>query len=116
MGKERRQYPRIAINAFIQFYEDIPYTGEPVYRRGIVKNYSERGLSISTERPLPEGSIVVVEIPIESESGDIRIVEVRGIIRRVQPSPGRQTLGVELFEFKESGSRNFNEWMEKLLK
>lgn len=115
MAKERRQYPRIALNAFIRFYKEMPYTMEQDYLQGIVKNYSEGGLLISTEHPLPEGTLVIVEIPVESKPGELRIVQVRGVVRRVQPSTRRQIMGVEFFEFKESGSRDFNEWMAKLL-
>ncbi len=115
MGKEKRRFPRIVMNAFIRFYEELPYSMEQDYYQGMVKNYSEGGLLITTEHPLAEGCVTVVEIPVETAVGEVRVVQIRGIVRRVRPSPDRKIMGVEFFEFKESGLRDFHEWMERLL-
>ncbi len=108
MGTEQRQYPRIPIHAFIQFYEESDFQRTP--RRGVIKNFSEGGLCVSTDRPLFPGSIVTVEIPIETAQGEIRIVQVRGIVRWLKET-GRAIMGIEFFALSSDEQADFEQWM-----
>jgi Tfp pilus assembly protein PilZ len=111
MGAEQRKYPRLALNAFIRFYQEPSNRTLPKYRQGIVKNYSHGGMFISTNHLFPKGSILILEIPIESETEKLTIVEVRGVVRWL----GTRGIGIEFFEFKESHAQNFAAWVENLI-
>ncbi len=115
MGKELRIYPRIAINAFVRFYEESVDSATQEYLQGVVKNYSDGGMLISTNHPLPKGSVATLEIPIESGPQDLKIVQVLGTVRWVQDLSGRQGMGIEFFEFKESEHKDFSDWLLKLI-
>lgn len=114
MSDEKRKSHHIPVNAFVRFY---PESDEPMFRtyyKGIVKNYSEGGLCILTEHPLPKGCPITVELPIESEHQGLAIVEVRGRVRWVRQMDGRRGMGVEFFAFAGSSDQNFAEWMKNL--
>ncbi|MBD3306959.1 hypothetical protein GF339_11085 [candidate division KSB3 bacterium] len=116
---DKRRHYRIALNSFVRFYEGPLETSAPHYRQGVIKDYSDGGLRISTTQTLPKGSVVTVEIPIEtSDTGELKIVQVQGILRWIQDvpdRPDRQMLGIEFFEFMDSEHQTFNAWMEHLL-
>jgi hypothetical protein len=114
MSDEKRKHHHIPVNAFVRFY---PETDEPMFRtyyKGIVKNYSQGGLCIVTEHPLPKGCPVIVELPIESENQGLAIVEVRGTIRWVRQLEGRRGMGVEFHAFADSNNQDFEDWMKNL--
>jgi len=115
MSINRRRGARIVINALIRFYEESLEDAPLQYRQGVVKNYSEGGLLIFTESPLPKGSVVAVEIPVETESNYMAIVQVRGIVRWLHRLTERWEMGIEFFEFQESGCKDFSEWMTHLV-
>lgn len=112
--EERRKYGRTATQAFIRFYEESGNIEHPEYRRGVVKDYSAGGLRIVTEKPLSKGSVVVIEIPLETETQELKIIQIHGVVRWVQEWAGRHAMGIELFEFKESGDEDFIKWMSRL--
>lgn len=115
MGENKRKYPRIAINTFIRFYEESFGGDEQRHLQGVAKNYSDGGIFISTKHLLPKGCVVTVEIPVESESQNLKIIQVRGVVRWVGHSPGFQGIGIEFLEFKEAGFKDFLEWMATLV-
>ncbi len=115
MDENKRLFPRIAINAFVRFYEESVDTATQQYWQGVVKNYSNGGMLISTNHLFPKGTVVTLEIPIESEPQNLAIVQVRGVVRWIQQSSGHREMGVEFFEFKESGYKDFGEWMAHLI-
>ncbi len=78
------------------------------------KDYSAGGLRIVTEKPLSKGSVVVIEIPLETEAQELKIIQIHGVVSWTQDCSGRQTMGIELFEFKESGDEDFVKWMSRL--
>ena len=113
--EERRKYERTTTQAFIRFYEETGTGVRPEYRRGFVKDYSAGGLRIITEKPLSKGSVIVIEIPLETETQELKIIQVHGIVRWEQPYSGRRhAMGIELFEFKESADKDFVRWMSRL--
>lgn len=103
------------MNTFIRFYEESVDIAAQEYLQGVVKNYSDGGMLISTNHPLPKGSVITLEIPVESEPQNMSIIQVRGVIRWVRDMDDRQGMGVEFFEFMESGYKDFNEWLAKLI-
>jgi hypothetical protein len=115
MKAEKRKSYHIVVNAFVRFYQEPFDSTTQQYKQGVVKNYSDGGMCILTEHPLPKGSVVAVELPIESETGDLVIVQVRGVVRWVRRLQERRGMGVEFFEFTKSENENFNEWMANLL-
>lgn len=113
--EERRKYQRLTTQAFIRFYEEEGRDAGSEYRRGYVKNYSAGGLRIITQKPLSKGSVLVIEIPLETETQELKIVQIHGVVRWVEPCSGRRhAMGVELFEFKESADKDFVRWMSRL--
>lgn len=114
MSDEKRKHHHIPVNAFVRFY---PESGDPMFRtyyKGMVKNYSQGGLCILTEHPLPKGCPVIVELPIESKNQGLAIVEVRGTIRWVRQFDGRRGMGVEFHAFAGSNNQDFEAWMKNL--
>jgi c-di-GMP-binding flagellar brake protein YcgR len=95
-------------------YEESGKIEHPEYRRGVVKDYSAGGLRIVTEKPLSKCSVVLIEIPLETEAQELKIIQIHGVVRWTQECSGRQTMGIELFEFKESGDEDFVKWMSRL--
>ncbi len=114
MVEEKRKHHHISINAFIRFY---PEPADPMFKKyykGVVKNYSEGGLCILTDHPLPKGCPVTVELPIESDQQGLAIVELRGRICWVRQFDGRRGMGVELHAFAGTSNQNFTDWMKNL--
>ncbi len=115
MGEDIRQYPRIAINTFIRFYEKSVDRSEQQYLQGMAKNYSDGGIFISTKHLLPKGSVITLEIPIECGPQNLTIIQIHGVVRWVGHSPGGYGMGIEFFEFKDSESKDFAAWMANLV-
>jgi len=115
MDKEKRKYHHIAVNAFVRFYQEPFDRTTQQYRQGVVKNYTNGGMRILTDHPFPKGSVVTVELPIESETNSLAIIQVRGVVRWVRRLEGRPGMGIEFFEFKGSENKDFNEWMANLI-
>ena len=114
MAEEKRKHHHIPVNAFVRFY---PEPADPMFPRlykGVVKNYSEGGLCILTEHPLPKGCPVTVELPIKSDHQGVAIVELRGKVRWVRQIDGRRGMGVELYAFADTSNQNFTDWMKHL--
>lgn len=114
MEEDRRRHPRIAVNAFVRFYEQSVEKTMRRYRQGVVKNYSDGGLFVSTDNPLPQGTPITVEIPIESETAQIKILQIRGVVRWVYHLSGRWGMGIEFFGFTDSEHGDFTDWMSNL--
>jgi Tfp pilus assembly protein PilZ len=114
MGREQRRHQRIVVNAFVRFYEDPNDEAAQEFLQGVVKNYSNGGMFISTEHLLPKGTLVTVELPLETEDEKLAIVLVRGVVRWIQYLPEVQGIGIEFFELKEAEKQDFNEWMSNL--
>ncbi|GAK49116.1 hypothetical protein U14_00334 [Candidatus Moduliflexus flocculans] len=112
MGEEKRRYPRVPVNAFVRFYEEIRVSRK--YLHGIIKNYSRGGMFIGTKHLLAKGTIVTVEIPLETEDEQLAIVQVRGFVRRVQDMPGSEGIGLEFFELRDGEHEIFQKWMNSL--
>jgi hypothetical protein len=113
--EDRRKYNRTPTQAFIRFYEEGGRDAKPEYRRGYVKDYSAGGLRIITTKPLAKGSVLVIEIPLETERQELKIIQVHGVVRWLESCAGRRhAMGVELFEFKESADKDFVRWMSRL--
>ncbi len=115
MDEERRKDHHIAVNAFVRFYQEPFDQTTQQYHQGVIKNYSKGGMCILTAHPFPKGSVVTVELPIESETKDLAIIQVRGVVRWVRQLQGRREMGIEFFEFKDSADQDFDEWMANLL-
>ena len=115
MKQDQRKYRRTTIYAFIRFYEGTIHIPAHDYRQGVIRNYSAGGLGIATARPLPKGTVVTVEIPIEKETREMKIIQVSGVVRWVHGIPGRQTMGIEFFKLKDSEYQDFEEWMTHLI-
>ncbi len=115
MEEERRKQHHIAVNAFVQFYQEPFDKTTQQYGQGVVKNYTNEGMCILTDHPLPKGSVLTVELPIESETKNLAIIQVRGVVRWVRRLEGRRGMGIEFLGSKGSGNKNFNDWMANLL-
>ena len=115
MDEEKRKHHHIPVNAFVRFYQEPFDEMAQDYHQGVIKDYSKGGMCISTAHPFPKGCVVTVELPIESETKELAIIEVRGIVRWVRQLQGRRGMGIEFFEFKDSADKDFNEWMANLL-
>jgi hypothetical protein len=116
MALEKRKHHRIAVNAFIRFHRESLSQLTPRYYQGIIKNYSRSGAFIATKRLLPKGSLLTLEIPIENETmGHLNIIQVRGVIRRVQDTPGKEGIGIAFFELRDAEHDDFNEWMKNYI-
>ncbi len=115
MAGEKRNYHRIVVNAFVRFYAESSGQIRSRYRQGVIRNYSRGGLFISTRHLLPKGSLVTMEIPVENELGQMALVQIRGVIRRLGDLPGQESLGIEFFELKDSENKSLQEWMANLL-
>lgn len=115
MAEEKREYHRIVVNAFVRFYAESSGQLRSRHRQGVIKNYSRGGLFISTRHLLPKGSLVTMEIPVENEAGQMTVVQIRGLIRRLEDLPDQEGLGVEFFELKDSENGSLQEWMANLI-
>ena len=115
MDEEKRKHHHIAVNAFVRFYQEPFDRITPQYHRGMVKNYSKGGMCILTNHPFPKGCVVTVELPIESETEDLAIIEVRGTVQWVRQMQGRRGMGIQFFEFKGSSDKDFDDWMANLI-
>ncbi len=115
MAEDKRKYQRIVINAFVRFYQESRSHSAPYYLQGVIKNYSRGGAFIATKHLLPKGCLIALEIPVEeTETKHIAIVQIRGMVRRVQTDPDNEGLGIEFFELKDSEHEDFQEWMDRL--
>ncbi len=112
MGEEKRKYPRVPVNAFVRFYEEIRVSRK--YLHGIIKNYSRGGMFIGTKHLVPKGTILTVEIPLETEDEQLAIVQVRGFVRRIVDVAGAEGLGIEFFELRDGEHTAFQKWMNGL--
>lgn len=112
MGDEKRRFPRIPVNAFVRFYEEVRLSRK--YLHGIIKNYSRGGMFIATKHLLSRGTIVTIEIPLETETQELAIVQVRGFVRRVRDEHGEEGIGVEFFELRDGEHEAFEKWMMNL--
>ena len=115
MLKERRKYHHIPVNALVRFYSESVDPMFRTYHKGIVKNYSQGGLGILTDHPLPKDCPVIVELPIESDSQGLAIIEVRGTVRWVRQFDEYRGMGIEFFAFAGSSDQDFTDWMKNLL-
>lgn len=112
MGDEKRRFPRIPVNAFVRFYEEVRLSRK--YLHGIIKNYSRGGMFIATKHLLARGTIVTIEIPLETETQELAIVQVRGFVRRVRDEHGEEGIGIEFFELRDGEHEAFEKWMMNL--
>ena len=116
MASEKRKHHHISVNAFVRFYPEPVDEMLSKYHQGVVKNYSQGGMCILTEHPLPKGCPVTVELPIETDQQGMKIVQVRGIVRWVRQFEGRRGMGIEFLAFANSSSdKDFSDWMENLI-
>lgn len=114
MDEEKRKHHRITVNIFVRFYQEPFDEATQQYHRGVVKNYSMGGLCVLTDHPLPKGSFAMVEFPIETATKTLKIIQVRGLVRWVRRVQERRGMGIEFFEFNDSGYKDFADWMANL--
>lgn len=114
MPEEKRKYHHIPVNAFVRFYSESVDPEFRTYYKGLIKNYSQGGLCILTDHPLPKGCPVTVELPIHTENQGLVIVELRGVIRWVRLIDGRRAMGVEFLAFAHETGQDFAAWMKNL--
>jgi hypothetical protein len=114
MIEEKRKHHHIPVNAFVRFYPEDVDPLFKTYSKGVITNYSESGLCILTDHPLPKGCPVIVELPIRSEQHGLAIVEVRGRVCWVRQFKERRGMGIELKAFADASNRDFADWMKHL--
>ena len=69
MSKERRKFKRFDAFMNVQFRSQETNSAEAT---GLTKDLSREGLRVSTERPLPAGTLVDLEIQLPDETRPIR--------------------------------------------
>lgn len=114
MVKEHRDYRRLPSNINVRVAHEPMDKETRDYLTAVAENFGEHGVFIATDRPLPVGTIVVIELNLESEDLNREPVRAKAVVRWRNRWRNPRGMGLLFIEFEGLGENNFLEWLTRL--
>jgi len=105
--QERRRHVRFPLELAVRYGKDVPVAYD-----SFVLNISRHGIFILTDKPFPEGTILVMHFFIPP---DLKLLaELKGEVIKVNTSDSYpQGMHIEFFQYSETDMQRFNEFLEE---
>jgi len=105
--EEKRKHVRFPVELAVRYGEDAPVAYD-----SFVLNISQHGVFILTDKPFPEGTILVMHFFIPPESK--LLAELRGEVRKINTSDAYpQGMHIEFFQYSETEIQTLNNFLEE---
>jgi c-di-GMP-binding flagellar brake protein YcgR len=114
MASNRRKFRRVAAGVRVLYSGSAVDRHTREYLEGIARDLSIGGLFLETRSPMPKGTIVDLDVWVESDSEE-NPVHARAIVRWVRRFFRPRGMGLEFIDIEGLGARQLEAWVRRVL-